>query len=139
MQTLDLEGGYRLTVSEMSRRAQLEISTWFNNWMAGGGSNLEKLQSVTAISTQVILHSRIALHRDTEKLPDGTYTLADGTVLTLPLTEVCLNDLPASLVAWLIDAAGRENTLTLESFLAGMRVIQKRLTKTPAPPSGSGH
>lgn len=125
MLSLELNEQYRLTVSEMSRKSQLAISTWYNGWISGGGDNLEKLKFVSAISTQVILHSRLTLYKDGEKLADGTYIPEDGTVITLPMTEACLNDLPASLAAWLIDAAGRENPLILETFLAVARRVLK--------------
>jgi hypothetical protein len=138
MQTRDVNDRYRITVSEMSRRSQLTISSWFNDWLAGGKDNLDKLKTVTAISTQVILHSRLALYQDGEKLPDGTYTLEEGAVLTLPLTEECLNELPASLVAWLIDAAGTENSLILETFLAGTQAMAKRGQRIRARLSASG-
>jgi hypothetical protein len=138
MQSHDVNDHYRITLSEMSRRSQVEISTWFNGWLAGSGDMLDKLKVVSAISTQVILYSRLALYRDGEKLPEGTYELEDGVTITLPLTEVCLNELPASLVAWLIDAAGRENAFVLESFLAGARAIQKNMTNRLARRSASG-
>lgn len=138
MQAYDLPGGYRITVGEMSRKSQLAISTWFNDWFSGGGEQLGKLQSVSAISTQVILHSRIGLYKGSEKLPNGTYTPEEDMVITLPLTEACLNELPASLVTWLIDAAGRENATVLEGFLAGVRAMTARGMTTYARLSASG-
>lgn len=139
MQAFDINGEYRITVSEMSRKSQLAVSTWFNDWVTSGGEQLKKLQTVSAISTQIILHSRLALYRGTEKCPDGTYTIEDGMVITLPLTEACLGDLPASLVVWLIDAAGRENAVTLEGFLAGIRTAAANGMATYARLSASGH
>jgi hypothetical protein len=138
MQSLDFNNHCRITVSEMSRRSQLEISSWFNDWIAGGKENLDKLKTVTAISTQVILHSRIALYMDGEKMPDGLYMMEEGAVQTLPLTEECLNELPASLVAWLIDAAGTENSLILANFLAGTRAVVRNGQRTHARLSASG-
>lgn len=138
MQARELEGGYRLTVGEMSRQSHLDLSTWFNGWFNGGGEQLEKLQTVSAISTQVILRSRIALYRGAEKLPDGTYDIEDGLTITLPLTEAGLNNLPASLVVWLIDAAGRENAIVLEGFLAAVRVATANMKMTSARLSANG-
>lgn len=138
MLSLELNDRYRLTVSEMSRKSQLVISTWYNGWISGGGDNLDKLKFVSAISTQVIVNSRLSLYRDGEKLPDGTYTVEDDTTITLPMTEACLNDLPASLAAWLIDAAGRENPLILETFLAVARRVLKNGTKIHERLSDSG-
>ena len=120
MQSLDLANDYTLSLSEMSRRSQLAISSWFNEWFLST-RGADKLQTVSAISTQVILHSRLTLSRNGERLPDGVYTIEEGMVIALPLTETSLNDLPASLVAWMIDAAGRENAGTLANFLAGIR------------------
>lgn len=139
MQALDLPNGYRLTVLEMSRKSQLAISTWFNGWFAGGGSDLTKLQSVSEISTQVILHSRLSLSLDGVKVPDGAYAIEEGMTITLPMTEDCLNnDLPASLVVWLIDAAGRENATVLNGFLAGVRTVTRRGQMTSARLFASG-
>ena|SRR5688572_20134501 len=138
MQSMAFNGQYRITVAEMNRKSHLAVSTWYNGWLAGGGDNLEKLKFVSAVSTQIILHSRITLYRDDEKLSDGTYELEDGVIFTLPMTEACLNDLPYSLVAWLIDAAGKENPVTLETFLAGARTIQKRGRKMYERLSASG-
>jgi hypothetical protein len=138
MQALDYGDGFRITVAEMSRRSQLTISSWFNDWLTGSGDTPDKLKTVSAISTQVILHSRIALHRNGEKLPEGTYALEDGVTVTLPLTEDSLNDLPASLVAWLIDAAGKENPLILGTFLAATRVLATSGQKTLERLSASG-
>lgn len=130
MQALDIGERYRLTVSEMSRRSQLDISTWFNEWMIGGGAKLDKLHTVSEISTQIILHSRIALYRDGAKLTEGVYRLNEDITIELPLSEANLDDLPASLVTWLIDAAGRENATTLESFLAGVTLMTARGMRT---------
>jgi hypothetical protein len=138
MQTCEI-GDYRLTLSEMSRRSQVALSTWFNEWLTGPSKHLDKIQRLSAISTQVILHSRINLYRDGEKLSNGTYDLGEDAKITLPLTEACLNDdLPASLVLWMVDAAGKENSATLEGFLAGTRVIQQSMTRSLARLSDSG-
>ncbi len=130
MQSRELSNNYRLTVSEMSRKSQLAISTWFNSWFAGGSNILTKLQTVSEISTQIILHSRLTLYKGSERCENGTYVIDDEITLALPLTETGLNDQPASLVAWLIDAAGRENAVTLEGFLASVRVMSARMTTT---------
>lgn len=138
MQALDLVGGYRLTVSEMSRKSQLAISTWFNAWFAGGGSSATKLESVSEISTQVILHSRIALYHEGVKLSDGGYVIDDGLTITLPLTEEGIDAFPASIAVWLIDAAGKENATVLGSFLAAIRTVTSRGMMTSERLSGNG-
>jgi len=138
MQTYALANDYTLTVSEMSRRSQLAISSWFNEWFLSSSATVDKLSTVSAISTQIILHSRVALYRGAEKLPDGTYTIDDDLTLTLPLTEARLNDLPYSCVAWMIDAAGKENQAILENFLAGVRASTKNGSQMFARLSGSG-
>jgi len=138
MQTLDLPNGYRVTVSEMSRRSQLAISSWFNEWITGAGKNAPKLDTVSTISTQVILHSRLALYREGVKCADGMHVIEDGVVFPVPMTEDALNELPASLVAWLIDAAGRENESTLQNFLSATRLITARGMRTYARLSDSG-
>lgn len=138
MATYDL-GEYRITLTEMSRRSQIALSTWFNAWLTGPGSQADKVQVLAAISTQVILHSKISLYRGEEKLPDGTHQLTPEISLTLPLTETCLNDeLPASLVAWMVDAAGQENGTTLAGFLAGVRVMTQNMRRSLARVSDSG-
>src|SRR5688572_10587543 len=129
--SLELNDEYRFVISEMSRQSQLEISSWYNDWILQGGDNLKRLQAVTAISTKVVLHSRHTLYRKGEKLPDGTYEIEDGFTITLPMTEAGVNELPLSFAAWLIDAAGRIHPFILETFLAsGLRMKKTAQTMT---------
>lgn len=136
--SLDLNEEYRLTIGEMSRKSHLALSTWYNDWLTAGGDNLKKLTFVSAISTQVILYSRLTLYRKGEKQPDGTYEIEEGFSLTLPLTEAGLNDLPLSLSAWLIDAAGRIHPHILETFLAAARRIAQSGKRIQERLSASG-
>lgn len=129
---------YSICIREMSRKSQLSISQWFRGWIADLSSDITKLQTVTEISTQVILHSHITLYRNDVRLTDGTYDLEEGVRFTLPLTAECLNDLPVSLAADMIDAAGKENSFVLASFLAGTRALLTRQMKTFERRSDSG-
>lgn len=138
MQTHDLSNGYTITISEMTRKSQLTISTWFNEWLTGIGANASKLDTVSAISTQIILHSRLTLFQDGVKCADGMYEIEDGVFFPVPMTETALNELPASWVAWMIDAAGKENAVVLTGFLAAIRLTAARGTKTYERLSGSG-
>jgi len=139
MRTCDLPNGYRMTISEMSRRSQLVISSWFNEWLLSTqGEVIPKFKTVSAISTQVILHSRVALYRGDERLSDGLHKIEDGLTITLPLTEAGLDDLPASVAAWMIDAAGQENASTLANFLAGIRAATTNGKTTFARLSANG-
>jgi hypothetical protein len=138
MQTLDLPNGYRLTVSEMSRKSQLAISTWFNEWITGIGKDAPKLDTVSNISTQVILHSRVVLYKDGIECTNGTYDIEEGVTIVIPLTVTCLDEMPASLFVWFADAAGQENALVLRTFLAGVRVMTTRGTKIYERLSDSG-
>lgn len=136
--SIDLTDEYRFVISEMSRRDQLEISSWYNDFILEGGDNLKRLKAVTAISAKIVLASRHTLYRKDEKLPAGTYEIEDGFTLTLPLTETGLNDLPLSFTAWLIDAAGRIHPSILETFLAATLRIKRSGTRIYERLSDSG-
>lgn len=129
---IDLTDEYRFVISEMNRRDHLVLSTWYNEWILEGGDNLKRLQAVTTISTKIVLASRHALYRNGEKLPDGTYEIEDGFIITLPMTAECLNELPLSFTAWLIDSAGRIHPHILETFLASAQRIGRMMTRRRA-------
>lgn len=136
--SIDLNDEYRFVISEMSRRDQLEISSWYNDFILEGGDNLKRLKAVTAISTKIVLASRHTLYRKDEKLQPGTHEIEDGFTLTLPLTEAGLNDLPLSFTAWLIDAAGRIHPYILETFLAAGRRMERSAKRMHEHLSASG-
>jgi hypothetical protein len=120
--------GYLFTLYEMSRKSQLDCAAEFRAWL-DTAVDLTDLERVAAISTMVTLRSRLEVTGAAGRLPDGQHDLGDGACLTLPLTRACLdNDLPASLTGWLVEAAARENAYTLESFLAWVKQVTRKLS-----------
>ncbi len=122
----------------MSRRSQLAISSWFNEWFLSTRGQADKLATVSAISSQVVLYSRLALYKQGEKQPDGLYQIDEGVTVVIPMTEENLGNLPASLAAWMIDAAAKENQFILSNFLAGARTAMSRGEKMSERLSASG-
>jgi hypothetical protein len=123
--------GFTFTVSEMSRKAQLDCALEFRAWLEGAG-DLSELERVAAISTMITLRTRLMVtDPDGMSLSGGKHDLGDDVVLTLPLTRECLdNDLPASLTGWLINAAAERNIYTLQGFLDGMNRITTMLSES---------
>lgn len=119
MQTY-IHNGYTFALDEMSRRAQVACIAELNRRI-GALAELDDIQRMAAITTLILLRSRLTVTApDGSVLPPGDHDLG-GAVLTLPLTEACVNDvLPASLTGWMITASAEENLYTLQSFLAGL-------------------
>lgn len=130
MATLQWNDHIRITVSEMSWKQQLEASADFLTWMQEEAPKQEQLQRQASLAVILILHSRVSIYRDNVRLEAGKHEIDDGVFLTLPLTKEGLEDLPVSIVKFLLISGQEVNPQTIASFLDGTTVTMAQLSAT---------
>lgn len=131
-------GDYRLVVSEMSWKNQLECSRQYNHWLWNESKLLPPFEKQVAIAMLFALNVPVALYKDNQLLPPGTYALDNGVSLTLPLTVDHLNALPVSIAQFIVSAALEENPQTIANFTEGTAKTMKMLRTQSELPSASG-
>lgn len=130
MASLQWNDHIRVVVSEMSWKQQLEASADFLAWMQDEAPQQEQLQRQAALAVILILHSRISVYRDNVLLENGRHEIDDGVFLTLPLTKSGLEDLPVSIVKFLLISGQEVNPQTIASFLDGLTAMTAQISAT---------
>jgi hypothetical protein len=120
MQTHQWNDHIRIVVSEMSHKQHFACSAALNKFIQTvNPAELEAFDYWKAIVGVLIPFSRVEVYRDNVKLPEGQHDI-DGACITLPVTVECLDELPATLAMFLINATASENRVTLENFTSGI-------------------
>lgn len=118
----------RIVVSEMSHKQYLGCSVALNQFAwSGKPEDMDAFGYWKTIVGKIIPYSRIDVYQDNVKLPDGTHDI-EGAILTLPVTVECLDDLPASLASFLIEATYQENRIVLKDFTQRMAQMTATLS-----------
>ena len=128
----------RVVVSEMSHKQHFACSAALSRFAQSmPPRNMEPFEYWKSIVSQFILYSRVEVYRDNVKLPDGEHDIDDACI-TLPVTVECLDNLPASLALFLINATASENRLILENFTQRIAIMTGTLSalKSGSTPSG---
>lgn len=123
----------KITLGQMSWKRQLACTRDFQTWIENVAMNQDSFARQTAIVTMIVLHSPIRVYRDGVELPNGTHDI-DDAIIALPLTEDSMNELPASIVMFLVKAAQEVNAAILASFLDGLTVTKATMF-VPSPVS----
>lgn len=124
----------RVVVSEMSHRQYFACSVALNQFAFGGKPDeMDAFGYWKTIVSKIMPYSRVEVYRDNVRLPDGTHDI-DGTTLVLPVTVECLDELPASLAQFLIEATASENRVVFRNFTMRMAEMTAMLS---APASGN--
>lgn len=128
MAALQWNDHVRFVVTEMSWKQQLACSVEFKAWLDSDAGLQDPFSKQVAIATMLLLYSRVQVYFDGGLLPDGKHTLGEGVVLTLPLTKDSVEDLPGSIVQFLIRAAQEENPTAIANFTEGLMAMTANLS-----------
>lgn len=124
----------RVVVSEMSHKQYFACSVALNQFAFGGmPEDMDAFGYWKTIISKIMPYSRVEVYRDNVKLPEGIHDI-DGVTLTLPVTVDCLDELPASLAQFLIEATAAENRVVFRNFTKRIAEMTAMLS---APASGS--
>jgi hypothetical protein len=106
----------RIVVREMSHKQHFACSAALNQWMQTlQPDKMDAFAYWKELVAVLIPFSRIEIYHNNIPLPAGTHVLGDETFV-LPLTMECLDNLPATVAKFLIDATALENRMVLENF-----------------------
>ena len=116
MQTLQWNDRIRVVISEMSHKQYMACSVALNDFAFSGiPASVDAFGYWREIITCIMPYSRVEVYRDNVKLPDGQHDI-DNACITLPVTSECLDELPASLAQFLIEATASENRVNFRNF-----------------------
>jgi len=125
----------RIVVREMSHKQHFACSIALNHWIQTlQPSEMDAFAYWKALVSVLIPFARIEIYRDDVRLSEGVHVL-DGETFVLPMTVECLDNLPATVAKFLIDATASENRMVLENFQQG---IARWTTTLSARLSASG-
>jgi hypothetical protein len=125
----------RFVVREMSHKQHFGCSAALNQWLqAIEPHGMDSFAYWKALVGVLIPFSRIEIYHEDVLLPNGVHVL-DNETFILPMTVECLDNLPATVAKFLIDATAVENRMVLENFQRG---IARWTTTLSARLSASG-